>query len=45
MTDYHLPVSTGDTLKLIYANNYGCYAKKGSVTGWYRGAYKKHTRW
>ena len=45
VTDYHLPVSTGDTLKLIYANNYGCYAKKGSVTGWYRGAYKKHTRW
>ncbi len=37
VTDYRLPVSAGDTLKLIYANSYGCYAKKGSVTGWYRG--------
>ncbi|MBQ4552932.1 MAG: metallophosphoesterase [Clostridia bacterium] len=39
VTDYHLPVSPGDTLKLIYTTSYGCYAKKGSTTGWYCGKY------
>lgn len=39
VTDYHLPVSPGDTLKIIYTTSYGCYAKKGSITGWYCGKY------
>lgn len=41
VTDYRLPVSPGDTLKLIYTTFYGCYAKKGSITGWYCGRYQE----
>ena len=36
-TDYLLPVSAGDRLKLVRRSSRGCMAKKDGVTGWYRG--------
>lgn len=39
ITDYRLPVDKGDTLSLVLRTQRGCYVKKGSVTGWYMGAY------
>ena len=40
ITDYFLPVSPGDTLSVIEETPIGLYAKKGSVTGWYKGRYE-----
>lgn len=40
LTDYVLPVSPGDTLSVIAETPNGLYAKKNSVTGWYRGKYR-----
>lgn len=42
VTDYLLPVAPGDTLHPILTTSYGVYAKKGGVTGWYRGKYTKN---
>ena len=36
-TDYLLPVSAGDRLKLVRRSSRGCMVKKDGVTGWYRG--------
>lgn len=36
-TDYHLPVSSGDTLSLVVRTSRGCLMKKNGVTGWYFG--------
>ena len=36
-TDYRLPVSPGDRLKLVAATKKGCLCKKDGVTGWYYG--------
>lgn len=36
-TDYLLPVSAGDRLKLVRQCSRGCLAKKDGVTGWYLG--------
>ena len=36
-TDYHLPVSPGDTLSLVVRTSEGCLMKKHGVTGWYFG--------
>ncbi|MBQ4158217.1 MAG: metallophosphoesterase [Clostridia bacterium] len=40
LTDYLLPVSPGDTLSVITETPDGLYAKKNSITGWYRGRYR-----
>lgn len=40
VTDYHLPVAPGDTLRLVYQLPQGCYVKKGGVTGWYFGRWE-----
>ena len=36
-TDYLLPVTAGDRLKLVRRSSRGCMVKKDGVTGWYRG--------
>jgi hypothetical protein len=36
-TDYRLPVSAGDRLKLVRRCSKGCLVKKEGVTGWYLG--------
>lgn len=36
-TDYLLPVSAGDRLKLVRRSSRGCLVKKQGVTGWYLG--------
>lgn len=36
-TDYHLPVSPGDTLTLVASTSTGYLCKKEGVTGWYFG--------
>lgn len=36
-TDYRLPVSAGDRLKLVRRCSKGCLVKKEGVTGWYTG--------
>jgi len=41
VTDYVLSVQPGDSLHLILSLRYGCYVKKGSVSGWYFGRYEK----
>ncbi len=40
ISDYHLPVRAGDTLKLIHSCSKGVYAKKNGVCGWYVGRVK-----
>lgn len=42
-TDYVLPVSPGDELKVILALKRGLYAKKDSAAGWYFGRYEMKT--
>lgn len=39
-TDYLLPVSAGDRLKLVRRSSRGCLVKKDGVTGWYLGPVK-----
>ena len=39
-TDYLLPVSAGDRLKLVRRSSRGCLVKKSGVTGWYLGPIK-----
>lgn len=39
-TDYRLPVSPGDRLKVVRETGRGLLAKKGGVTGWYGGRYQ-----
>lgn len=39
-TDYRLPVSPGDRLKVVRETGRGLLAKKGGVTGWYGGRYR-----
>lgn len=39
-TDYLLPVSAGDRLKLVRRSSRGCLVKKEGVTGWYLGPVK-----
>ena len=41
ITDYRLPVRKGDLLKLLFQNEYGCYAKKDGTSGWYMGRIQK----
>lgn len=36
-TDYRLPVTRGDRLKLVRRSSIGCLVKKEGVTGWYLG--------
>lgn len=36
-TDYLLPVSAGERLKLVRRSSRGCLVKKQGMTGWYRG--------
>lgn len=36
-TDYRLPVSKGDRLKLVRRSSIGCLVKKEGMTGWYMG--------
>ena len=38
-TDYLLPVARGDTLSVVRHTSRGLLAKKGGVTGWYRGQF------
>lgn len=42
-TDYVLPVSPGDELKVILPIKRGLYAKKDSAAGWYFGRYEMKT--
>ena len=41
-TDYTLPVSPGDHLRLILQLSHGCYVKKDGISGWYYGRYEKN---
>ena len=36
-TDYHLPVTPGDTLTLVASTSNGYLCKKDGITGWYFG--------
>ena len=36
-TDYHLPVTPGDSLSLVARTSRGYLMKKNGVTGWYFG--------
>lgn len=36
-TDYRIPVTKGDRLKLVRRSSIGCLVKKEGVTGWYLG--------
>ncbi len=38
-TDYLLPVARGDTLSVVRHTSRGLLAKRGGVTGWYRGQF------
>ena len=42
-TDYLLPVRRGERLYLILALQHGCFVKKDSIAGWYRGRYNMIT--
>lgn len=39
VTDYRLPVSPGDEMRLALKYATGCYVKKNGVAGWYTGRY------